>query len=75
MAALTPTTRILFLLLLLLLPPPGGEPLGVGDFVPARDRASHVCSGPEPSPGITHSAPTLALPPLVNPRQSANPQD
>lgn len=53
MAALAPTARILLLFLLLLLPPPGGEPLGVGEFVPARDGASHVCSGPEPSPGIT----------------------
>lgn len=51
MVAPAPAPRIL-LLLLLLLPPPGGEPLGVGECVPARDEDSHVCSGPGPNPGI-----------------------
>lgn len=53
MAALAPAPRILLLLLLLLQPPPGGEPLGVGEFVPARDGGSHVHTVPAQSPGST----------------------
>lgn len=80
MAARAPAPRILLLLLLLPLPPRGGEPLGVGEFVLARDGVSRGRAVPGPAPSLDRAqaapSPQCPRPPTpYKPRQLANLQD